>query len=80
MCMLALSLSLSLSLSLFSESAAEILGEVGGIQDILAAMRSFPSNLEVVSNCCTALWSLSVIGQSSHVTLYTIIIHSRKPT
>ena len=69
MCPLSLSLSLSRS-----ESAAEILGEVGGIQDILAAMRSFPSNLEVVSNCCTALWSLSVIGQSkscdpTHITI-----------
>ena len=57
------SLSLSLSLSSHTESAAEILGEVGGVQDILAAMRSFPANLEVVSNGCTALWSLSVIGQ-----------------
>ena len=46
-----------------TEGAASCLGQEGGIQDILAAMRLFATNLEIVSYCCTALWSLSVIGQ-----------------
>ena len=70
---ISLSLSLSSPLPPSAESAAEILGEVGGVQDILAAMRSFPNNLEVVSNGCTALWSLSVIGQSRNLVYYSTI-------
>ena len=48
-----------------SENAAEIIGTEGGIQDILAAMRAFPKELELSSNCCTALWSLSVVGMTT---------------
>lgn len=49
------------------EDAAEIIGVEGGIQDILAAMRAFPKELELVSNCCIALWSLSVVGMATLV-------------
>ena len=49
----------------FTEEAAEVIGAEGGIQDILAAMRAFPKELELVSNCCIALWSLSVVGKTS---------------
>jgi len=49
----------------FIEEAAEVIGAEGGIQDILAAMRAFPKELELVSNCCIALWSLSVVGNNN---------------
>ena len=49
------------------EDAAEVIGAEGGIQDILAAMRAFPKELELVSNCCVALWSLSVVGTATLV-------------
>ena len=42
------------------ESAAEVIGKLGGVQDILAALRAFPSSTEIAGNCCGALWSLSV--------------------
>lgn len=48
------------------EEAAEIIGVEGGIQDILAAMRAFPKEQELASNCCIALWSLSVVGMPTH--------------
>ena len=51
-----------------SEVAAEILGRVGGVQDILAALRTFPSNQEIAFQCCTALWALSVVGECMIVT------------
>lgn len=58
-----------------SEEAAGVLGQVGAIQDILTAMRSFPHNLELVSSCCTALWSLSVIGQNLPVVYCEFSLH-----
>ena len=56
--------------SCLSENAAEIIGAEGGIQDILAAMRAFPKELELVSNCCIALWSLSVAGTYSYIAAF----------
>lgn len=53
------------------EEAAEVIGVEGGIQDILAAMRAFPKEQELASNCCIALWSLSVVGMPTHE-IYTI--------
>jgi len=52
------------------EDAAEVIGAEGGIQDILAAMRAFPKELELASNCCIALWSLSVVGMSITLHIY----------
>ena len=47
--------------SFFSkEVAAEVIGKLGGVQDILAALRAFPSSSAIAGNCCGALWSLSV--------------------
>ena len=50
-------------LSLITEVAAGIIGAHRGIQDILCAMRKFPEDLEIVSNCVTIIMSLSLIGQ-----------------
>jgi len=59
-----------------TENAAEIVGAEGGIQDVLAAMRAFPKELELSSNCCIALWSLSVVGTTKHyvVTIVTTVL------
>lgn len=46
----------------FPEAAAEVIGRLGGVQDVLASMRAFPDNVEIASNCCAALWSLAVNG------------------
>ena len=45
-----------------TEIAAETIGSCGGIQDILAAMRAYPGNADLMSACCNALWSLTVNG------------------
>ncbi|CAH1787300.1 unnamed protein product [Owenia fusiformis] len=42
------------------EGAAEVIGNVGGVQDVLSAMRTFPRNSELCATCCNAIWSLSV--------------------
>lgn len=47
---------LFLLLTLITEGAARVLGRVGGIQDLLMAMRSFPNNLAIVASCCAAFW------------------------
>ena len=44
------------------EGAAEVIGSAGGLQDLLAAMRTFPENPELCTTCCNALWSLTVNG------------------
>lgn len=46
------------------EAAAEIIGQFGGVQDLLSAMRAFPNNKAIASNCCGALWSLAVSGMA----------------
>ncbi|CAK8673061.1 unnamed protein product [Clavelina lepadiformis] len=42
------------------EEAADIIGQLGGLQDVLSAMRQFPNDPSICSNCCGALWSLSI--------------------
>jgi len=42
------------------ESACELIGRLGGIQDILAALRAFRTNVQICAACCSALWSLTV--------------------
>lgn len=44
------------------EKAAARIGQDGGVQDVLAALRAFPNNGGIVTNCCGALWSLAVTG------------------
>lgn len=44
------------------EAAGEIIGRFGGVQDLLSALRAFPDNKDIASNCCGALWSLAVSG------------------
>jgi len=44
------------------EAAGEIIGRYGGVQDLLSALRAFPDNKNIASNCCGALWSLAVSG------------------
>ena len=44
------------------EAAGDIIGRFGGVQDLLAALRAFPDNKAIASNCCGALWSLAVCG------------------
>ena len=44
------------------EAAGEIIGRFGGVQDLLSALRAFPDNKAIASNCCGALWSLAVSG------------------
>ncbi len=51
-------------LLLFTEEAAGVIGNRGGIQDILAAMRSFPNDADVCANCCAALSCLTISGKS----------------
>ena len=40
-----------------------MIGQRGGIQDVLAAMRSFPNDPEVCANCCAALSCLTINGR-----------------
>lgn len=44
------------------ESAAELIGKSGGVQDVLAALRLFPNDVELATSACGALWSLAVNG------------------
>ncbi|XP_050407760.2 serine/threonine kinase-like domain-containing protein STKLD1 isoform X2 [Patella vulgata] len=40
--------------------ASEVIGQVGGIENILTAVRMYPDNSELCATCCSALWSLAV--------------------
>jgi len=42
------------------ETACELIGKFGGIQDILGALRAFHSDVQICAACCSALWSLTV--------------------
>jgi len=42
------------------EDAAEKIGELGGVQDILSLLRQFKKDAEICLKCCSALWSLCV--------------------
>ena len=48
--------------ALFVENAAAVIGETGGVQDILSALRAFPNSPVIATNCCTAVWSLCASG------------------
>jgi len=42
------------------ENAADLIGQIGGVQDVLSAMRQFTGDANICSLCCGALWALSV--------------------
>ena len=44
------------------EGASTQIGELGGVQDVLTALRTFPDNAQLCAICCNALWSLTVVG------------------
>jgi hypothetical protein len=48
---------------LFAESAAELIGKSGGVQDVLAALRLFPNDADLATSACGAVWSLAVNGK-----------------
>jgi len=48
----------------FAEHAADIIGQLGGVQDILSTMRQFTSHADICADCCGAIWSLAVNGLS----------------
>ena len=43
-----------------SEEAAELIGKLGGVQDILSALRDNIDHLAIATEACTAIWSLTV--------------------
>nr|XP_054769479.1 serine/threonine kinase-like domain-containing protein STKLD1 [Lytechinus pictus] len=43
-----------------SEQAAGLIGKLGGIQDILSALRTHPADAQVCANCCSALSYLTI--------------------
>ncbi len=43
---------------------------MGGVQDILLAMRSFPNDIEIVSNACRSIWALSLNGMYLHTSVF----------
>lgn len=47
-----------------TESAAELIGKSGGVQDVLAALRLFPNDVDLATSACGAIWSLAVNGKS----------------
>ena len=49
------------------ENASALIGDLGGVQDVLTAMRTFPDNAELCSTGCNALWSLLVNGNSQNM-------------
>ena len=46
-----------------SEQTAGTIGTLGGIQDVLAAMRAFPNDAEICANACSALSCLTIHGK-----------------
>ncbi|XP_064649533.1 serine/threonine kinase-like domain-containing protein STKLD1 isoform X3 [Lineus longissimus] len=48
-----------------NESAAAVIGQVGGIGSILDAMRTFKDKEELQATCCNAIWSLCVNEDNS---------------
>ncbi|XP_065198183.1 serine/threonine kinase-like domain-containing protein STKLD1 isoform X1 [Sycon ciliatum] len=49
------------------ENAAAVIGETGGVQDILSALRAFPNSPVIATNCCTAVWSLCASEELSAI-------------
>lgn len=52
--------SLLLKTIALNENAAGLIGDLGGVQDILSTMRAFPEDPEVSGNCCSALSCLTI--------------------
>ena len=42
-----------------------MIGKLGGVQDVLAALRLFPNDAELATSVCGAIWSLAVNGTVS---------------
>jgi len=49
------------------ENTADVIGQMGGVQDVLSAMRQFPNDAGICALCCSALWSLSVNEGNSKI-------------
>ena len=45
-----------------TDLAGEVIGHLGGVQDILMALRTHPNNAKLCSTCLSALWGLTVHG------------------
>ena len=45
-----------------NEESAMVIGEEGGVQDVLATLRDNLDNGDIAQACCGALWSLAVCG------------------
>ena len=43
--------------------AAQCVGDLGGVNDVINAMSQFPDHVAVQTTCCNALWSLTVNGK-----------------
>ncbi|KAK7477366.1 hypothetical protein BaRGS_00031384, partial [Batillaria attramentaria] len=47
--------------------ASETICQLGGIQDILNAMRDHPNDAQLQATCCSALWGLTVVESSAKI-------------
>jgi hypothetical protein len=47
---------------MFTALAGEVIGHLGGVQDILVALRTHPNDAKLCSTCLSALWGLTVHG------------------
>ena len=50
--------------SVFSGPASAIIGHLGGVHDLLLALKNHPTNAQLCGTCLNALWGLSVYGKS----------------
>ena len=50
--------------SVLSGPASAIIGHLGGVHDLLLALKNHPTNAQLCSTCLNALWGLSVYGKS----------------
>lgn len=53
----------------YAGAGADAVGKIGGIQDILSSLRSFPLNADIGGSCCVALWGLSLGGETGGMCL-----------
>lgn len=49
------------------ESAAEKIGQLGGVQDILSLLRQFKDDADICLKCCSTLWSLCVNEKNASI-------------
>ena len=61
------------------DHASQLIGNVEGVKEILAAMREFPLDVGVQSSCCGALWSLIVNGRVTLALAQFTNSHSTRP-